>query len=227
MGQAGVVPWALSRILDQPWRKRGSYTVSPLRSLPGRPAYPFIESEYEHQLEMVRPSVARVRVPRVPEGYVLRQFRAGDEAAYDELFRLAFADEGRFGEMVEHALEGGFFVIECLASGELVSSCQAWRGSSIMPGHPGAAGIGWLVTDPSHARRGLGTIVAACATNRLVEAGYRRPCLGTEDFRLAAISIYLKLGWVPYIYREDLVPRWRAIFARLGREFEGAGVCWE
>ena len=91
-----------------------------------------------------------------------------------------------------------------------------------MARHPGAGQLGWLVTDPSHAGRGLGTVVAACATNRLAEEGYRRPCLGTEDFRLAAISIYLKLGWVPYMYREDLAPRWRAIFAGLGREFEEA-----
>ena len=200
--------------------------MSPLRSLPGRPAYPHIETEYEHQLEMVRPSVAPVEVPAVPEGYVLRQFRAGDEGRYDDLFHLAFADEGRFSEMVERTLEGGFFVVEHLASGELVSSCQAWRGS-IMPRHPEAGQTGWLVTDPSHAKRGLGTMVAACATNRLAAEGYRRPCLGTEDFRVAAISIYLRLGWVSYVYREDLVPRWRAIFARLGREFDGAEVCRE
>ncbi len=200
--------------------------MSPLRGLPGRPAYPFIETECEYQLEMVRPSVARVEVPPAPEGYLLRQFRAGDEGRYDDLFHLAFADEGRFSETVERTLEGGFFVVEHLASGELVSSCQAWRGS-IMPRHPEAGQTGWLVTDPSHAGKGLGTIVAACATNRLAAEGYQRPCLGTEDFRVAAISIYLKLGWVSYVYREDLVPRWRAIFARLGREFDGAEVCRE
>jgi len=195
--------------------------VSPLRSLPGRPAYPFIESEYEHQLEMVRPSTARVEVPPVPEGYLLRQFRAGDEAKYDDLFHLAFADEPRFPEALERTLQGGFFVVEHLSAGELVSSCQAWRGS-IMPRHPDAGQMGWLVTDPSHTRKGLGTIAAACATNRLAAEAYQRPCLGTEDFRTAAISIYLKLGWRPYIYREDLVPRWRAILARLGSEFDGA-----
>jgi mycothiol synthase len=190
--------------------------MTPLRSLPGRPAHPFIETEYEHQLEMVRPSTALVEVPPVPAEYVLRQFLPGDEVEYDKLFHLAFADEGRFPEALERVLERGFFVVEHLASGQLVSSCQAWRGSS-MPRHPDAGQMGWLVTDPSHARRGLGTIVAACATNRLAEEGYRRPCLGTEDFRLAAVSIYLKLGWVPYMYREDLAPRWRAIFGRLGR----------
>jgi len=198
--------------------------MSPLRSLPGRPAYPFIETEYEHQLEMVWPSTVRVEVPPVPEGYLLRQFRAGDEAPYDDLFHLAFADEGRFPEMLGHMLKGGFFVIEHLRSGQLVSSCQTWRGS-IMFRHPEAGQMGWLVTDPSHAGKGLGSIVAACATNRLVEEGYQRPCLGTEDFRIAAISIYLKLGWRPYIYREDMVPRWRNIFAHLGGEFEASLVC--
>ena len=198
--------------------------MSPLRSLPGRPAYPFIEQEYERQLEMVRPSTALVAAPPVPGGYLLRQFRAGDEAGYDDLFHLAFADEGGFPEALERALEGGFFVIEHLASGELVSSCQAWRGS-IMPRHPDAGNMGWLVTDPSHTRKGLGTIVAASATNRLAAEGYQRPCLGTEDFRIAAISIYLKLGWRPYVYREDMVPRWRSIFARLRREFDLSLVC--
>lgn len=190
-----------------------------LRGLPGRPAHPFVEQEYEHQLEMVRLSTAFVDVPPIPEGYVLRQLRAGDEAEYDDLFHLAFADEGRFPETLERTLDGGFFVVEHPASGELVASCVACRGSTSLR-HPDAGQMGWLVTDPSHARKGLGTIVAASATNRLAAQGYRRPFLGTEDFRIAAIAIYLKLGWSPDIYRADMEPRWRSIFARLGREFD-------
>ena len=193
--------------------------MSPLRSLPGRPAYPFIETEYQHQLEMVRPSVAPVEVPPVPEGYLLRQFRAGDEGKYDDLFHLAFAEEGKLSESLERGLEGGFFVVEHLASGELVASGAAWRGS-MMPRHPDAGQMGWLVTDPSHTGKRLGTIVAASATNRLAAEGYQRPCLGTQDFRIAAISIYLKLGWRPYVYDEEMVPRWQTIFARLGRQFD-------
>ena len=206
--------------------QRGSCTVKRLRGLPGRPAHPYPTTEYEHQLEMVRPSSALVNVPAVPEGYLLRQFRADDEAKYDDLFHLAFEDEGRFPEILERTLEGGFFVVEHLASGELVSSCQAWRGSN-SPRHPDAGQMGWLVTEPSHTRKGLGTIVAACATNRLAAEGYPRPCLGTEDFRLAAISIYLKLGWRPFLYHEHMEARWRSIFARLGREFDASLVLRE
>jgi mycothiol synthase len=194
--------------------------VTRLRGLPGRPAYSFIEPSYEHQLEMVRTSsIGPADAPAIPEGYVLRQFRNDDEPRYDDLFHLAFADEGRCPEILKRTLEGGFFVVEHIATHNLVASCLAFSGSS-SPRHPEAGQLGWLVTDPSHTRRGLGTLVAACATNRLMAEGYSQPFLGTEDFRIPAIAVYLKLGWRPYVYRDDMEPRWRNVFASLGREFE-------
>jgi hypothetical protein len=126
-----------------------------IRALPGRAAYPFIEQTYSDQLEMVRhSSLGLVEAPSLPDGYALRQLRSGDEGPYDNLFHLAFADEGRYAETVGRALDGGFFVIEHLASGDLVASCVAMRGSS-SPRHAEGQ-LGWLVTDPSHTRKGLG-----------------------------------------------------------------------
>ncbi len=187
-----------------------------LRSLPGRPAYPFTESEHELQLEMVRLVVSTVLAPPLPPGYALRQFGPGDEAAYEDLFHLAFADEGRLPETLARVLHGSFFVIEHLASGHLVASCVA-LGVGNSPRHPGAGQLGWLVTDPSHAGKGLGTIVSALATNRLLAERFTRPFLGTEDFRPAAISIYLRIGWEPFIYAPGMAERWQAILARRGR----------
>ena len=190
-----------------------------LRGLPGRLSYPFFELKYSNQLEMVRPSSqGMVDVPPVPEGYLLRQLRSGDEGAYDDLFHLAFADEGRFPETVGRALDGGFFVVEHTDSKQLVASCVAMRGSS-SPRHVEAGQLGWLVTDPSHTRKGLGTLVSASVTNRLMAEGYQSPFLGTEDFRIPAIAIYVMLGWRPCIYGGDMEPRWRSIYACLGREF--------
>jgi GNAT superfamily N-acetyltransferase len=194
--------------------------VNRLRGLPGRPSYPFIEQTYAHQLQMARPlSSGVVEMPTLPEGYLLRQLGVLDERPYDDLFHLAFADEGRYPEIFEQTLQGGFFVVEHQASHELVASCLAMRGSS-SPHHPEAGQLGWLVTDPSHTLKGLGTIVCASVTNRLAAEGYPQPFLGTEDFRTPAIAIYLKLGWRPYIYRDEMESRWRSIFARLGLEFE-------
>ncbi|HEY1526547.1 MAG TPA: GNAT family N-acetyltransferase [Candidatus Angelobacter sp.] len=190
-----------------------------LRGLPGRPAYPPMEQKYRYQLEMVRvSSLGVVEAPQIPEGYVLRQLRNGDERPYYDLFHLAFEDEDRYLETVGRALDGGFFVVEHLVSHELVASCVAMRGSS-SPRHPDSGQLGWLVTDPSHTRRGLGKIVSASATNRLVAEGYRRPFLGTEDLRIPALAIYLMQGWRPYIYRDDMESQWRSVYDILGRDF--------
>ncbi len=78
--------------------------MSPLRSLTGRPAYPFVAQQFEHQLEMVMPAPLLVDLPPIPPGYILRQLRAGEEKPYDDLFHLAFADDGRFLETLEQAL---------------------------------------------------------------------------------------------------------------------------
>jgi GNAT superfamily N-acetyltransferase len=191
-----------------------------LRALPGRPSYTALQQEYAHQLEMARTSSAGlIEVPPTPGGYALRQFCPSDEIRYDDLFHLAFEDSDRFSEIRERTLEQGFFVVEHLASRDLVASCVAMRGSS-SPRHPEAGQLGWLVTDPSHVGKGLGSIVAASVTNRLLMEDYARPFLGTEGMRTAAISIYLKLGWRPYIYRSEMEARWRSILDRLGRKHE-------
>ena len=189
---------------------------SPLRSLPGRPAHPFYEQEHEHQLRMVRPRTSLVDIPEVPEGYELRQYQPDDRTAYKDLFNLGFTSDA-LDHTLAQALADGFFVIEHLASGHLVASCVAehacWDG-----GHERGI-LGWLIGDPSHAGLGLGTIVAAEVTNRLAEEGYGDPGLGTDDFRLAAIGIYLKLGWRPYLHRGDMEGRWRETYERLGSRF--------
>ena len=186
-----------------------------------RTPHPYVAARFPHQLELVRPQRERVAVRRLPAGYTLRTFRDGDEDAYAELFRLAWPDEGTLPHTRRHALPGGFVVIEHAASGQLVASCVAFEPES--PGHQGDGSLGWLVVDPQHGGRGLGSHVAATVTNRLVREGYARPWLGTEDDRLAAIHIYLSLGWQPHLYTVGMDERWREIFARLGRMYEFGG----
>ncbi len=166
---------------------------------------------------MVYPSRGRVRMPPLPRDYTLRPLRDGDEPAYDDLFRLAWPDVGTLAYTRAHALPDGLLVVEDGATGQLVASCVAFAPES--PRHEGDGSLGWLVVDLAHGRRGLGTIIAATVTNRLIDEGYSLPWLGTEDDRLAAIGIYLALGWQPHLYADGMEQRWRAIFARLKREF--------
>lgn len=186
-------------------------------SPPQRLMHPQHECQHQEQLEMVRPLSRLAPVPSTPEGYILRQIREHEEESYNELFNLAFQDRGRFSEICSRTLPEGFFVVEHQSSGDLVASCLAFHGSS-SPRHPQAGQLGWLVTDPRHTNKKLGTIVAAAATNRLTSEGFMRPFLGTEDFRSAAIAIYLNLGWVPYLYSKGMEQRWRAILTELRRD---------
>lgn len=182
-----------------------------------RTPHPYVASRFEHQLELVRPSRQRTNTAPLPSGYVLRVFRDDDEPAYDELFHLAWPDEGTLAHTRNHALPEGFLVVEHVASGQLVASCVAFGPET--PRHESNGSLGWLVVDPAHGGRGIGTSIAAAVTNRLVDEAYELPWLGTEDDRLAAIAIYLRLGWQPHLYRGDMEPRWRAICDRLGRTF--------
>ena len=199
-------------MLILPWTPA---TDSPLRPLPGRPAHPYCAQQHEHQLRMVRRSTDRVEVPRVPDGYRLRQYGPADEQAYNDLFHLAFKDEGALARTLDRALDNGFFVIEHLASGRLVATCVAERGG--WDSAPEIGILGWLAGDPSHLGKGLGTLAAAQVTNRLSEEGFGRPGLSTDDFRLAAIKIYLHQGWRPYLHLDDMRQRWTETFERLGK----------
>jgi mycothiol synthase len=59
--------------------------------------------------------------------------------------------------------------------------------------------------------RGLSTAVCASVTARLIHAGYQDIYLYTEDFRLAALALYLKLGYPPFIHAPDMLDRWRRL----------------
>jgi len=64
--------------------------------------------------------------------------------------------------------------------------------------------------------RRLGTIVSTAATRRLIEAGYRRIYLLTDDFRLPAIRIYLALGYAPLFHAPGMPERWQVVLQQIG-----------
>ena len=68
-----------------------------------------------------------------------------------------------------------------------------------------------LAGDPAHVGRGLGMAVCTAVLQRFHRAGYHRVFLRTDDFRLPALKIYLKLGFLPLLYQEDMETRWETI----------------
>jgi mycothiol synthase len=156
--------------------------------------------------------------PHVPAGYHLRLFQDSDEASFFELMEKANLGCPWTHEYLLDArtriLPGGFFVIVQEPTGQLVATAMATHRPR--PGHPAGGEVGWVAADPDHKGKGLGQAVTAAATARLIRAGYERVYLLTDDFRLAALKVYLKLGFEPLMYQDDMPARWQAVFEKLG-----------
>ena len=179
--------------------------------------------QFDLQLEMVIPLADMPPVNAMPDGYLLRQFRPDEDAAkYNTLYGLAFESREIIPWIVSKQLEGGFFVVEHLESEELVASSIAQK--KLPPKWIDGGSLGWLVTDPQHAGKGLGTLVVTAVNQRLHAEGFEKAYLSTDDFRLPAISIYLKQGWLPRIHADGMEVRWRDAYALLGWEFSLDGA---
>lgn len=74
---------------------------------------------------MVWPGDAPLEVPSLPPGYVLRQFKVDEEAAYKELFHLGFSSDDKFEHTLATEIDDGVFVVEHTESDHLVATCVA------------------------------------------------------------------------------------------------------
>ena len=68
--------------------------------------------------------------------------------------------------------------------------------------------------------QGLSLSVCAAATNAMIDAGIRSIRLLTNDFRIPALKTYLKLGYMPWYYLEDMRDRWNVVFDELGEKYD-------
>ena len=99
------------------------------------------------------------------------------------------------------------------ASNQIVATSMAVHNYKKV--NPFQGDVGWIAADPAHTGRGLGMAVTAAVTTRFIEAGYRNIHLYTEDFRLAALKVYLKLGYIPLLYTPEMPARWQAVCTQL------------
>lgn len=174
------------------------------------------------QLMMLWPLLRRgaPALPPVREGYALRQFKPDDARDFFRLMERAGWpdwDAARLRPWQARIPVECWFVVEQSATGQLVASAMGLDDSS--PRWPGAGELGWVAADPEHRGRGLGSAVSAAVTARLVALTFRRVHLYTEDDRLAALRMYLRLGYQPYLSGPGMAERWQAVCAAIGRPF--------
>lgn len=81
--------------------------------------------------------------------------------------------------------------------------------------YPDAGYLHWVAADPAVRGRGVGQAAVVTVLHRFAEEGLQASVLETDDHRLAAIKLYLRLGYVPQYPEPDHEGRWSAIFPRL------------
>jgi mycothiol synthase len=174
------------------------------------------------QLQMVYPEsqLASLPPPLVPAGYHLRTYQQGDEVAFYRVMEAAgfgIWDDDRLKVWIGRIIPDGWYFVIHTGSREIVATAMALHDHSDQ--HPFGGELGWVAADPAHTGQGLGMAVCAAVTMRMIAAGYRNIHLYTEQWRLAAIKTYLKLGYVPFLYLPEMLERWRVVCTALSWSF--------
>ncbi|WP_020577875.1 GNAT family N-acetyltransferase [Actinopolymorpha alba] len=81
--------------------------------------------------------------------------------------------------------------------------------------YPDAGYLHWVAADPAVRGKGLGAAVTVAVLRDFVARGLACSVLETEDHRLAAITLYLGLGYIPQYRDPSHEARWSAIFTAL------------
>jgi mycothiol synthase len=178
------------------------------------------------QLRMIWPTQRLAERPRIRlhADYALRTYQPGDETGWYGLMDGAgFTgwDAARLAPTLTEILPDGWFFAVHRATGALAASAMATHAPQAL--HPFGGALGWVAGNPAHKGHGLGWVVCAAVTIRLLNAGYRNIYLLTDDWRLPALKIYLKLGYEPLLFAPDMAERWRTICEQLAWPFTPEG----
>ena len=160
----------------------------------------------------------------VAPGFSLRTIADSELDPYNELrASVGFPvwDPEQLSKFRSKVLPDSMFLIVDNSTGRFAASATAEK--TDIQAHSELGVLGWVMAHPDFQGHHLGGSVSVAAMHRLYEAGYRAFSLLTDDFRLAAVKTYLKLGWKPWLYLEEMEGRWRALAEKFGLDFDSLG----
>ena len=160
----------------------------------------------------------------VPAGYDLRAMTLDDQPAYLEIMN-ANAQLGAWtAERVRELFTGsenrmildGSYIITHAGRAAAVTSTMAPTKKE--PRYS----VGWVAGSPDHQGRNLGYQVCLAVLLYMRKVKIPETCLLTDDFRLAAIKTYIKLGFVPEHSHPSHPERWKAVYEKLAGSAGGS-----
>ena len=156
-------------------------------------------------------------MPPLPAGYAVRTFQDGDdEEALARVLTAAFGEEWSVDRVRTGLTQ---------APDVLAVYIVTWQGQPVATASsrsapdtfPGSGYVHWVGALPEHAGRGLGAALMGRLLQDFRERGCQDAVLETDDFRLPAIKIYLRYGFLPVyeVKGEDQRARWAMLFQTL------------
>jgi mycothiol synthase len=155
--------------------------------------------------------------PAVPDVYVVR--RLGSDLGP---VRSLIDSEGPISDRAwedfrDRIVPEGAFLAAPAEGGQPVATASAIHNPRATRYYfPFGGEVGYLHVDPAHRGLGLGRAMVALVVARLIEAGYRHIFVGVQGWRLPAVKCYLRLGFVPLLHNDELLPRWRRVCGQIG-----------
>lgn len=169
------------------------------------------------QLRMEKIGLSDIPDIVLPAGYSLRNFRIGDEAALARIYCDSRLDKNTV-EAVRADILGDpcfrperVFIVEF--EGVAVGSASAWLAED----EPGVGYLHMVGVLNEHRGKRLGAALTCAALRYTRDEGLAAQRLLTDDWREAAIRLYLDLGYDPLVFDRSHPMRWEAIARRLNR----------
>lgn len=151
-------------------------------------------------------------MPSLPASMILRKARVEDAAALATLLGRAYASERWDAAVAEHEMFGDATVKATLvveSEGRLIATASL----QVRPDAPERALVRWVATDEDRRREGLARALVIGVLALAQQAGCRDALLHTESDRLAAIALYLQLGFEPVVTSEAERAVWQQVLA--------------
>lgn len=215
----GATVWCWA---DHPWPEEpfiNRITTSPFgvvaRNRKSKAAFTVLERAFRGHSH--RPSLVmrRANLENIPDpeallasGYVLRTRRDDDLPKLADLMNRAFPEIGwdekrTYNALIADETVKTTYVIE--HGDTLVATASArWQPDR----YPDEGYVHWVGADPEHRGKQLGLIVSVATLREFATWGAKGSILHTDDFRIPAIRVYLKLGFVPVVDHATHIPRW-------------------
>ena len=149
-------------------------------------------------------------MPSLPASMILRKARVEDAAALATLLGRAYASERWDAAVAKHEMFGDATVKATLvveAEGRLIATASL----QVRPDAPERGLVRLVATDENRRREGRARALVIGVLALARQAGCRDALLHTESDRLAAIALYLQLGFEPLVTSEADREQWEQV----------------